>query len=116
MPFELEDQSWFPAWMRRHQMEYLSFLALHFKLYQPALPALQHLLRQQPDNEWIDCCSGAGGPALYLAEQSDFSGTLLLTDKHLAQPASQKQSFPFTFQPLDVVEDPIAGQGLVTLF
>lgn len=116
MPFELEDQSWFPAWMRRHQMEYLSFLALHFKLYQPALPALQHLLRQQPANEWIDCCSGAGGPALYLAAQTGFRGTLLLTDKHLPQPASHHLFFPFTCRQLDVVEDPIAGQGLVTLF
>jgi hypothetical protein len=116
MPFELEDQSWFPAWMRRHQMEYLSFLALHFKLYQPALPALQRLLRQQPANEWIDCCSGAGGPALYLAAHSGFDGTLLLTDKHLLQPASGNPNFHFACQQLDVVEDPIAGKGLVTLF
>jgi hypothetical protein len=116
MPFELEDQSWFPAWMRRHQMEYLSFLALHFKLYQPALPALQHLLRQQPAHEWIDCCSGAGGPALYLAAQSGFNGTMLLTDKHLPHPDASNPSLPFLCQKLDVLEDPIAGYGLVTMF
>lgn len=73
---ELEDYPWFPTYLRKMQLEYIGWISVHLKLYQPILKLLQHF----PSNNWIDLASGSGWPAFYLQENNENKIHYKLTD------------------------------------
>ena len=63
---ELEDYPWFPSYLRKMQLEYVGWISVQLKLYQPVL----ELLSKFPSNKWTDLASGSGWPALYLQKNA----------------------------------------------
>jgi hypothetical protein len=110
---ELEDRKWFPAFLRKHQTDYLAFLATTFKLYHPVKPILLKCLNNSSNTDWTDTCSGSGGPVKGL----NMDHPVLLTDL-----------FPYTNnhipndyisyheKPVNILEDAIPGNGMISMF
>jgi hypothetical protein len=110
---ELEDKKWFPAFLRNHQTEYLSFLASAFRLYHPIKQKLLDCLQNVPNAEWTDICSGAGGPVKNLATHHK----VLLTDKFPHTNIQDNLSgITYHEKPVDVLKDDIPGKGLISMF
>jgi hypothetical protein len=110
---ELEDFDWFPKAFRQHQMDFLSQLAIIFKLYHPAKPVIFDILSSQKQPGWTDACSGSGGPVQSIAG----SYPVLLTDLY---PNFQQLTLPTNFnchkEPTDITKILPPGHGLITLF
>lgn len=116
MSLELEDHPWFPAWMRRHQMAFLSFMALRFHLYQPVAPLVRQMLEEEASGAWTDCCTGAAGPVQYMLQQGCRPAQLLLTDKYPIGTNIFSHEVSARWEAVDVLQDAIPGQGLITFF
>jgi hypothetical protein len=116
MSIELEDHSWFPAWLRRYQMEYISFLAEKLGLYAPVLPTLKTLQDQHRFDTWTDCCSGSAGPVQYLLQHDFTTATIILTDKYVQPIPFAKTNTAIHLKEMNVLQDAIPGHGLVTMF
>ncbi|MDH3459164.1 MAG: class I SAM-dependent methyltransferase, partial [Gemmatimonadota bacterium] len=59
---ELEDQPWFPAWLRDAMTGYLQVIIEMARPYDVAAPVLASLLEASPTTDVVDLASGAGGP------------------------------------------------------
>lgn len=59
---ELLDQPWFPEWIRRPVVEYLTEIWTLGRFSSKVTPLLQDLLSRSGRNVIIDLCSGGGGP------------------------------------------------------
>ena len=79
---ELEDYTWFPATLRRWQMEFIGNMAVWTKLYQPLVPVLEQLIHENNATSLQDTCSGSGLPAIALRNSISNKIPLLLTDKY----------------------------------
>ena len=114
---ELEDQSWFPGWMRAHQVSYLAFLAEKFKLYSPVVPYLTDLFEKSHSTTWTDLASGAGGPISFFKSTIKTMPAVLLTDKY---PPTAVAGLPagvsYHANPVDVAITNPPQSGLVTIF
>ncbi len=110
---ELEDKKWFPAFLRKHQMEYISFIATVFKIYLPLRPKLLDHLNITASKEWTDVCSGKGGPVLSL----DIDHPVLLTDLYPTQPNDKHNPLIlYSEKEVDILRDEIPGNGLISMF
>lgn len=110
---ELEDRPWFPAFLRKHQTDYLAFLASIFKLYDPVKPQLLNCLIHGSKDEWTDVCSGSGGPIISL----DLPHRILLTDKYpISNFSERNERILFHEKPIDILQDEIPGEGLTSIF
>lgn len=116
MSLELEDHPWFPAWMRRHQMAFLSFMALRFHLYQPVAPLVRKQLEADAAGGWTDCCTGAAGPVQYLLQQGCRPKQLILSDKYPIGIHIEANGVTAHWEAADMLSDAIPGRGLITLF
>jgi len=79
---ELEDYNWFPAVLRRWQMEFIGHMVIWTHLYKPLVPEVQQLVTAAAVTELHDVCSGSGIPAIYIYKRLTSSLPLLLTDKY----------------------------------
>jgi len=79
---ELEDYSWFPAALRRWQMEFIGNVVIWVKLYKPFVPVIQQLAAENKITALQDLCSGSGMPAVYIANRLTRKLPLQLTDKY----------------------------------
>lgn len=115
--WELEDQPWFPDWMRAHQVSYLAFLADKFELYSPVIPYLTEIFQTGNTMAWTDLASGAGGPVSFFKKAIPKAPIVLLTDKY---PSTPMKSFPqgirYHPQPVDVETTDPPQAGLITVF
>lgn len=113
---ELEDQHWFPDSWRRYQMDFLSLMARWFALYQPVLPLLKSLEAKYGFTEWTDCCTGTSGPVQYLMDQGFRPARIWLCDRFPAPASSlSSPSLPEVVK-ADLLQDPVPGSGLITVF
>ena len=64
--FELEDQSWLPAFLRNYGTDFLQFLSNKTKMYKPVIPILEKGLKKSGQNRILDLGSGGGGGLLWL--------------------------------------------------
>jgi len=105
---ELEDYPWFPPYLRKMQLEYVGWISIHLKLYQPILKLLQHF----PSNNWIDLASGSGWPALYLQESTSPRIHYKLTDLYPDSVSNEvKKYVEFELESLDLLKfQPQAGK------
>lgn len=67
--FELEDQRWFPSFLRNYGTDFLQFLSNKTKLYKPVIPILTKGLKQSNTNQIVDLGSGGGGGLLWLNDE-----------------------------------------------
>lgn len=79
---ELEDYNWFPAILRRWQMQFIGSIAVWAKLYRPLIPILQKIITDNKCTSWQDVCSGGGMPVIFIHNHLSEKIPLLLTDKY----------------------------------
>ena len=79
---ELEDYHWFPAVLRKYQMEFIGILVSRFHLYSKVTGIIQSDMEGQGLIQIEDLCSGSGLPAIYIHHHLTIPGlTTTLTDK-----------------------------------
>lgn len=66
--FEIEDQSWFPKFLRNYMTDFLQFVANKTDLYKGVLPIFLEALNKSGETKIIDLCSGGGGGLLKISE------------------------------------------------
>jgi hypothetical protein len=110
---ELEDRSWFPAFLRNHQTEFLAFIAKVFHLYEPIKPLILAKLNERGAMNWTDTCSGSGGPIIAL----NIPHKTLLTDLYPPEMARDLSIFiDYHPNPIDISKTLPPGKGLITMF
>ena len=60
--FELEDMSWFPAWLRDCMTRYIAVVHQLVGTHEILAPLIRRLVEITPSKRLIDLCSGSGGP------------------------------------------------------
>lgn len=79
---ELEDYPWFPAVLRKYQMEFIGIMVSRFHLYRKVTRIIQSDMEGSGLNQIEDLCSGSGLPAIYVHNHLSMDGlTTTLTDK-----------------------------------
>lgn len=113
MPYEIEDQAFFPPLLRRQQMEAISFMVRLMQTYKPLVPVAQRHLQQ--NHTWTDCCTGAAGPVIYLLREGCFPHQLILADRYMLVAKKQVPHSNYRLVQTDVQKE-IPGDGFITMF
>jgi hypothetical protein len=78
---ELEDYNWFPKIFRRFQLEYIGSIILWSRFYQPLVPVIKLLMKENDIHTVQDLCSGSGMPAVFMQQQLNGDCKTVLSDK-----------------------------------
>ena len=113
---ELEDQQWFPNILRQQQMDFIGFVVQHFPIYQPAIKLLQQLLISTKHNTITDCCSGGGGPILYLQKNISVDVSIVLTDLYPQPIENLPPNIRYEKMPVNILEPNYNCNGIITMF
>ena len=101
---ELEDQEWFPGWMRQYQIDFLGEFSLKFNLYGSAI----RLFGDTRGKQAVDMASGNGNSARSVYKKLDFQ-KVQYTDKY------PDNRFKDVIA-LDVLSDTIPSADVYTMF
>ena len=122
--FELEDQSWLPAFLRNYGTDFLQFLSNKTKMYKPVIPILEKGLKKSGQNRILDLGSGGGGGLLWL--NSELKKTtpnlkIILTDYYpnisaFEYTQRQADNFEFITKSIDARNVPKELKGFRTMF
>jgi len=122
--FELEDQSWFPVFLRNYGTDFLQFLSNKTKMYKPVIPIIEKGIKHSKENRIIDLGSGGGGGLLWLNSELKKNHPDLkihLTDYYPNIPAfeytqQQSDNFEYSTKSVDAREVPKELKGFRTMF
>ncbi|MCZ4408718.1 hypothetical protein O3Q51_07860 [Cryomorphaceae bacterium 1068] len=110
-PPELEDQTWFPSWLRAYQVAFLSTLDRITQLYLP----VNKLLEELSPNRIVDLASGSGESAVNATATLRKTGTtVLLTDKFPS--ISESSDDGHAIVELDVLKSELPDADLYIMF
>lgn len=122
---ELEDESWFPTFLRDYGTDYLQFLVNATGFYKDLVPTMQRGLAKAKQKVVVDIAAGGGGgwkklgPDLHAAEPAV---KVILTDYYPNLPAFKRlaETFPeiYTYRSdsINALDVPKDLQGLRTQF
>jgi hypothetical protein len=85
-------------------MEYIGSIIQWVQFYQPIVPVLKILLKENRTNTIHDLCSGSGLPAVYMQEQIGDKYATILTDKFPDSSFSNTRMVTYLKQESDVME------------
>jgi hypothetical protein len=122
--FELEDQKWFPTFLRDYGTDFLQFLSNKTKMYKPVLPVIAKGLKKSGTNQIIDLGSGGGGGLIWLNSEllKEFPDLkITLTDFYPNKSAfeltkKKSDNFDYILTPVDARDVPEELDGLRTQF
>jgi len=98
---ELEDYPWFPAQLRKMQLEFVGWISVRLKLYKPVLPLLQRF----SNHNWIDLGSGSGWPAYYIQQNAAPKIQFTLSDLYPESVSNEvKKHVTLQGKPLNLLE------------
>jgi len=122
--FEIEDQKWFPAFLRNYTTDFLQFLSNKTKMYRPIVSVLSDIIEKTGEKQIVDLGSGGGGGLLWL--NSELKKTfpdlkIILTDYYPNIPAfeeTKKKSgnFEYVAEQVDARNGPHKLKGIRTQF
>ena len=80
--FEIEDQQWFPAWIRDSMTRLINVMHNFLETKKDLAELLKKVIKKTGESKIIDLCSGAGGPVVDSVEllKKEKELTLTLTD------------------------------------
>lgn len=113
---ELEDYNWFPAALRRWQMEFIGTIAVWTKLYSPLFAVLRAQLAKKKITCWQDVCSGSGIPAVHIHQQLNQGVPLLLTDKYPDSSYINQRQINYSLDQTDILLLRPNPQTVYTMF
>lgn len=122
--FEIEDQHWFPAFLRNYMTDFLQFLANQTNMYQNLIPIVEKGIHAAGNDQIIDLASGGGGGLVKLNEslrKSNPSLKILLTDYYPNIPAfeytkNQAENITYRTESINAMNVPENLKGLRTQF
>ena len=122
--FELEDQKWFPKFLRNYMTDYLEFVTDTFDIYKNIHPVLEKGLSKTENRQIIDTGSGGGGGMVKISQRFELMKKpveILLTDFYPNIDAFQKVSdtnpnINFFEESVDAKNIPRELKGLRTMF
>lgn len=122
--FELHELPGCPAVLRRLVTGFLEALCALFRPFSPRVDLLVRAMRSAGDGQFVDLCSGGGGPWFHLARQIEqATGTavsVVLTDKFPSSEAMHRaEAAPglvYLDEPVDARNVPERLRGVRTLF
>lgn len=110
-PPELEDQPWFPDWLRAYQMTFLATLDRLSNLYGPA----GRLIDSVNPMKMVDLAAGSGQSAIKASAKVKGRGAeLILTDKFPNE--SLQDTTEIKTVKLDVLKDDFPAADIFTMF
>jgi hypothetical protein len=112
---ELEDYEWFTPLLRRQQVDFIGSVVRWFGVYQPLVAVLQQLLQQSKVCQITDCCSGSGGPAIFLHQRLNGMVQTVLTDKFPQPLTSQVPGVRYKSTSTNVLNLQPAAEQLYTM-
>lgn len=99
---ELEDFHWFPAILRKHQMELIGILVSFFGFYRKIADTIKKEVVKHHIHYATDLCSGSGSPAVYVYKRLNQPGfSMELTDKFPLE-VSLPSGMNYIGHPIDV--------------
>lgn len=113
---ELEDYNWFPAILRRWQLEFVGNLSVWTKLYHPLVAVINKMITYNKIAALQDLCSGSGLPALYIHKQLQTILPLLLTDKYPDENFINQPPVVYSKKNIDVLQMQTVAITLYTMF
>lgn len=122
--FELEDQQWFPFFLRNFGTDFLRFMSNKTAMYKPILPIIEKALKQSKTNIIVDLGSGGGGGLIWLnteLKKNIPELKIILTDFYPNIPAfkltkKHAENFDYIKEPVDARSVPVELNGLRTQF
>lgn len=122
--FELEDQTWFPTFLRNYGTDFLQFLSNKTGMFKPVVPLLEETLRKSNTTTIVDLGSGGGGGLIGINDElknkiPDLR--IILTDYFPNVPAFEcakrfADNIDYETRPVDARHVPPELKGLRTLF
>jgi hypothetical protein len=122
---ELEDLTWFPAWIRNYGTDYLRYVTSLVYPLAPIEAKLARVMRLTGTTEIVDLCSGGAGPLARLVRglvrHDAMVEQVTMTDKYpnldaLAYVAGRSDgALSFSAEPVDATAVPPSLAGLRTL-
>jgi hypothetical protein len=98
---ELEDYPWFPAYLRKMQLEYVGWISVQLRLYRPVLK----LLNNCSSNQWVDLASGSGWPAYYIQKNASHNIHYTLSDLYPDSVSDEvKKHVTIGLEPLNLLD------------
>lgn len=124
--FEIEDQSWFPNWIRDCMTRTITVMHKLVKTNKDLPRLLAKVLKETNTNQIIDLCSGGGGPMVeamdilkseYGLDNIQLQMTDLFPHKKFADHINDKNDSNLTYltEPLDALNIPNSKKGLRTM-
>ncbi|MBK8623438.1 MAG: hypothetical protein IPN79_17170 [Saprospiraceae bacterium] len=99
---ELEDFHWFPAILRKYQMELIGIMVSFFGFYRHIALTIKKDIRRHDIGFVTDLCSGSGYPAVYVYNQLNMPHIkMTLTDK-FPQQVALTPGIEYPDSPLDI--------------
>ncbi len=99
---ELEDYNWFPAKLRRWQLEFVGSISIWVKLYKPLSAILDKIIVDNNIVAMQDLCSGSGLPAVQIHNALITKLPLLLTDKYPNENFKNNTPIAYSLHSVDV--------------
>ncbi len=113
---ELEDQTWFPAFLRNMQTQFIGWMVGITGFYKPLAGELA-MLAHEKNGRVHDLCSGSGEPWLSLCKLTSLCDLkIVLSDKFPQTLKIQNTQCQYLPQSVDVVNGPLPENQLVTFF
>lgn len=113
---ELEDQTWFPAFLRNMQTQFIGWMVGITGFYKPLAGELASLAREK-NGRVHDLCSGCGEPWLSLSKTPQLADIhVVLSDKFPQTLKINNIHCQYLPQSVDAVNGPFPENHLVTFF
>lgn len=112
---ELEDMPWFPSKLRQMQMEFIGFMVVFLKVYEPIKPIIIDCLAQSDTRIVLDLCSGSGEPMKSLFEGKPQIEKVVLSDLYPA-PRQEKGICTWNKYPINALISHKELPGMRTMF
>lgn len=113
---ELEDYNWFPAILRRWQMEFIGTVAVWAGIYKPLTNVIAQIVTENNVTALQDVCSGSGASSISVYNQLAQKIPLLLSDKYPVTGFKSTAAVSYNFQSVDVMQLQPEPQTCYTMF
>jgi hypothetical protein len=112
---ELEDYKWFPAFLRKMQLDYIGWLVDFFGIYKSTIPLIERLSDRVQQKNWVDLCAGSGNPTIGISSALSVDYKIILTDLYPTNSSLKSSNISWNPDAVDAIES-ISLNGFRTMF